>query len=80
MKHVKTQAVFKPYSPNQLNLLPPSLNQLIEANHPVRVVNSVVDKLETRKMMQSPLTDCQDFVSKKDLNKVKSVPSYDEST
>lgn len=46
MKQSKTQAVFKPYSPNQLSLLPPSLDELIDANHPVRVVNSVIDKLE----------------------------------
>ena len=37
--------VFKPYSPNQLNLLPPSLEDLIENNHPVRLVNHVIDSV-----------------------------------
>lgn len=53
MKQAKTQAVFKPYCPNQLSLLPPSLDELIDANHPVRVVNSVIDKLEISQLEAS---------------------------
>ena len=34
MRHAKTQAVFKPYAPNQLSLLRPILDELIDANHP----------------------------------------------
>ncbi len=37
--------VFKQYNQNQLMLLPPSLEELVPKNHPVRVVNKVVDKL-----------------------------------
>lgn len=37
--------VFKDYHRDQLMLLPPSLDELIPAHHPVRLVNSVIDKV-----------------------------------
>ena len=37
---------FKKYDCNQIMLLPPSLEELIPDNHPVRVVNHVVDQLD----------------------------------
>lgn len=37
--------VFKDYSPNQMMLLPPSLEELIESNHPVRIVGEIIDKI-----------------------------------
>jgi transposase len=40
--------VFKKYSPNQAFLIPPSLDELIDVNHPVRIVNDVVDKIDIR--------------------------------
>lgn len=43
--HNKTKVVFKDYTPNQILLLPPSLEELIEANHPVRIVNQVIDSI-----------------------------------
>lgn len=43
-KHSKVS--FKPYNPDQLSLLPPSLDELIPQNHVVRVVRSVIDQLE----------------------------------
>jgi transposase len=39
----RTNVVFKDYSSNQILLLPPSLEEMIDPNHPVRVVNQVVD-------------------------------------
>ena len=42
----RTKVVFKDYSPNQILLLPPSLEEMIEPNHPVRVVNQVIDSLD----------------------------------
>ena len=39
------KVVFKTYSPNQGMLLPPSLDELIAAAHPVRVVNEVIELL-----------------------------------
>lgn len=53
MKHPRNRVVFKPYTPNQLSLLPPSLDELIDIHHPVRVVNSVIDKLELSQLEQS---------------------------
>ncbi len=41
----KSKVVFKNYTPNQIMLLPPSLEELIEANHPVRIVNQVIDNI-----------------------------------
>lgn len=45
MKKKNSKVVFKDYAPNQLMLLPPSLEELIEPNHPVRVVNRVIDSI-----------------------------------
>ena len=42
---VRSKLVFKDYNINQNLLLPPSLEELIDPNHPVRVVNQVVDNL-----------------------------------
>ena len=43
--------VFKDYSPNQTFLIPPSFDELIGQNHPVRVVNDVIDKIDLKLMM-----------------------------
>jgi len=40
-----SKVVFKNYTPNQILLLPLSLEEMIEANHPVRVVNQVIDSI-----------------------------------
>jgi transposase len=46
MSKVKTKAVFKEYDQQQIQLLPPSLEDLIPGNHLVRVVNQVVERLD----------------------------------
>jgi len=38
--------IFKPYPQGQTTLFPSSLSEKIEVNHPVRVVNSVIDRLD----------------------------------
>lgn len=38
--------VFKAYSPTQAFLIPPSFDEMIESNHPVRVVNDVIDRID----------------------------------
>jgi transposase len=43
----KPEPVFKRYDQNQPMLLPPSYEELIPANHPVRVVNEVVERIDT---------------------------------
>lgn len=39
------KATFKPNNPDQLSLLPPSLDELIPENHVVRVVRDVIDQI-----------------------------------
>lgn len=41
------KVVFKTYTPNQLLLLPPSLDEKIAETHPVRIVSSVIDRINT---------------------------------
>jgi transposase len=41
----KSKVVFKNYTPNQVMMLPPSLEELIMENHPVRIVNQVIDRI-----------------------------------
>jgi transposase len=40
------KVVFKAYTQAQVMLLPPSLDELIAADHPVRIVNKVLDKID----------------------------------
>ncbi|WP_258102389.1 IS1182 family transposase, partial [Marinoscillum pacificum] len=44
--------VFKDYNPSQVMLLPPSLEELIEENHPVRVVNAVIDQISVEPLLK----------------------------
>ena len=48
-----SKVVFKDYINNQSLLLPPSLDELIEVNHPVRTVNSVIDQLNLTPLQES---------------------------
>ncbi|HKG68779.1 MAG TPA: transposase [Segetibacter sp.] len=45
-KRNDTKVIFKPYNQQQTMLLLPSLEELIAANHPVRVVNKVLDQVD----------------------------------
>ncbi len=40
------KVVFKTYDQQQAMLLPPSLDELIAQNHPVRIVNKVLDQID----------------------------------
>lgn len=53
MKNCKTKVVFKDYIANQILLLPPSLEELIESNHPVRVVNKVIDSINIDELLEA---------------------------
>jgi transposase len=46
-----TTPVFKPYSPQQAYLLPYSLEELIPSDHPVRVVNQVIDGINLKPLV-----------------------------
>ena len=43
-----TTVVFKEYSPNQLLLVPPTWEELIAENHPVRIVAEVIEKIDIK--------------------------------
>ncbi len=45
--------VFKTYNQQQSLLLPPDLEELIESNHPVRVINAVIDHLDIEKITKT---------------------------
>lgn len=47
-KDKKRVQVFKTYSPTQALLIPPTFSDLIAVNHPVRVVNSVIDSIDLK--------------------------------
>jgi len=44
--------IFKPYEQNQIYLLPPSIEEMIEKNHPVRVVNEVIEKINIEPLIK----------------------------
>lgn len=46
------QKIFKTYNQHQISLLPPSLEELIPANHPVRTVNEVLDRIDLKNLEQ----------------------------
>src|SRR5580765_8122049 len=46
MTKITTKAVFKTYDPDQIQLLPQSLEELIAPDHLVRVVRRVVDQMD----------------------------------
>jgi transposase len=49
-KQLSTHPIFKPYQQDQQYFLPPSLEELIEKDHPVRVVNAVIDRIEIKEL------------------------------
>jgi transposase len=51
MKRKLAAPVFKPYTMAQPQLLPPSLDELIEPDHLVRVVNAAIDQLDLRPLL-----------------------------
>ena len=52
MQNLNSKLVFKDYNPNQNLLLPPSLEELIDPNHAVRVVNQVVDNIDIEPLIK----------------------------
>ena len=49
----KSNIVFKDYSPKQNLLFPPNLEELISENHPVRVVNRIIDGINIDGLLSS---------------------------
>jgi transposase len=52
MAKAKSKPVFKTYSQTQLMLLPPTFDDLIKDNHPVRVVNKVLESLDVGPLLK----------------------------
>lgn len=50
---MRKKVVYKTYSQDQLSLLPPSYDDLVPDNHPVRVVNTIIDHLDITALEQS---------------------------
>ncbi|WP_215226860.1 IS1182 family transposase [Echinicola shivajiensis] len=46
MKKQDLNVAFKDYNPNQLMFLPPSLEELIPAHHPGRVVHQIIERID----------------------------------
>lgn len=44
---------FKSYSPKQAMLLPPSLDEMVPANHPVRIVDRVIDQIDIHPLIST---------------------------
>lgn len=53
MQKTSEKVVFKDYNTNQLMLLPPSLEELIEPNHPVRVVHQVIEHIDIQPILNN---------------------------
>ena len=51
MEQKKNKPVFKDYKPQQMMLLPPSLDEKIEKNHPVRIVNHIMDSIYIQSLL-----------------------------
>jgi transposase len=52
MKKQYLKAVFKSYNQKQLMLLPPSLDEMIEPGHPVRIVDEVIDNVDDTSLLR----------------------------
>lgn len=52
MKRQSSRPVFKGYNQKQLMILPPSLDELIEPGHPVRIVDELIDKVDDTSLLK----------------------------
>lgn len=52
MKNRRNRVVFKDYHQDQAMLLPPSLEELIAPNHPVRVVNQIINTIDVDNLLR----------------------------
>jgi transposase len=52
MKKQYLKAVFKSYNQKQLMLLPPSLDEMIEQGHPVRIVDEIIDNVDDTSLLK----------------------------
>ena len=48
-----SKVVFKDYNPKENLLFPPNLSELIDENHPVRIVSGIIDGLDIKSLLKS---------------------------
>lgn len=46
MQENSEKVIFKDYNPNQIMLLPPSLEELLPVNHPARTISAILDRID----------------------------------
>jgi transposase len=51
MQTSKSKVVFKDYNSKQGLLLPPNIGDLIPLNHPVRIVDQVIDQIDISSLL-----------------------------
>jgi transposase len=51
-KDVSDQITYKPYNQGQAYLIPPSVDELIPANHLARLVSEVIDQMEIERLLR----------------------------
>ena len=47
-----SEPIFKPYHQDQLYLLSPSIEEMIEKNHPIRIVNEVIERINIKPLVK----------------------------
>ena len=47
------KVIFKTYNQDQLSLLPPSYDDLVPKNHPVRIVNTIINHVDISALEKS---------------------------
>jgi transposase len=58
----KSFPIFKPYNQHQIMMLPPSLDELISKDHPVRVVNDVINTINIEPLISAyKSTGCSSY-------------------
>ncbi|MDR9458514.1 MAG: transposase, partial [Salegentibacter sp.] len=50
---MSSKVVFKTYQQDQLSLLPPSYDDLVPKNHPVRIVNTIIEHIDISALEKS---------------------------
>lgn len=50
---MSTRVIYKTYNQDQLSLLPPSYDELVAPYHPVRIVNSILDRINIDSLEKS---------------------------
>lgn len=67
---MKRKVTWKTNSQNQLSLLPPSYDDLVPTNHPVRIVNSILDQIDLSTLEQTYKAGGTSSYHPKDLLKI----------